>query len=250
MALKEASGAPGELARAGGREQPHAGRRLVAVEALLPVARAKGGAARRCHGAPRRRAAASLRRCAVTRSPARPGPSAPSVDAHGRRPSTLLTVALLTMTGAHGLRPAAHVAASGALVPRAERSARRRHFPLPVPHRQVEPCLTRAPPTPHPGPTHASPGPRPRLTRAPPTPHCLTGRAWTKAEVASALGSSAAMLDTATLYAGLLVLRRSPEAEAFLEEWLELTMRGALSPSAHPPCLASTPSCRRGARSR
>ena len=98
--------------------------------------------------------------------------------------------------------------------------------------------------------SRASPGPRPRLTRAPPTPHCLTGRAWTKAEVASALGSSAAMLDTATLYAGLLVLRRSPEAEAFLEEWLELTMRGALSPSAHPPCLASTPSCRRGARSR
>ena len=161
MALKEASGAPGELARAGGREQPHAGRRLVAVEALLPVARAKGGAARRCHGAPRRRAAAPLHRCAVTRLLARPGPSAPSVGAHGRRPSTLLTkapltVALLTMTGAHGLRPAAHVAASGALVPRAERSARRRHFPLSVPHRQVEPCLTRAPPTPHPGPAHAS----------------------------------------------------------------------------------------------
>ena len=121
--------------------------------------------------------------------------------------------------------------------------------------RTASPLSTfRASPTggavPHPGPAHASPGPHPRPTRAPPTPHCLTGRAWTKAEVASALGSSAAMLDTATLYAGLLVLRRSPEAEAFLEEWLELTMRGALSPRAHPPCLAITPSCRRGARSR
>ena len=129
------------------------------------------------------------------------------------------------------------------------------HFPCLTDRRSraspgPRPRLTRAPPTPHPGPAHASPGPRPRLTRAPPTPHCLTGRAWTKAEVASALGSSAAMLDTATLYAGLLVLRRSPEAEAFLEEWLELTMRGALSPSAHPPCPAITPSCRRGARSR
>ena len=80
--------------------------------------------------------------------------------------------------------------------------------------------------------THAPPGPHPRLTRAPPTLHCLAGRAWTKAEVASALGSSAAMLDTATLYAGLIVLRRTPEAEAFLEEWLELTMRGALPPSS------------------
>ena len=114
-------------------------------------------------------AAASLRRSAVTRSPARPGPSAPSVGAHRRRPSALLimallTVALLTMTGAHGLRPAAHVAPSGALVPRAERSARRRHFPLPVPHRQVEPCLS---PTPHPGLIHASPGPHPRSTASP-----------------------------------------------------------------------------------
>jgi len=44
------------------------------------------------------------------------------------------------------------------------------------------------------------------------------------------------MLDTATLYAGLLALRRTPEAEAFLLEWLELTMRGARLPSHALPC--------------
>lgn len=104
-------------------------------------------------------------------------------------------------------------------------------LPLPMPHRQVDPCLTRASPVPHPCLTRASPN----------LPlHCLTGRAWTKAEVASALGSSAAMLDTATLYAGLLVIRRTPEAEAFLEEWLALTMRGALLPSYHPCYLVIT----------
>ena len=86
---------------------------------------------------------------------------------------------------------------------------------------------------PHPGPAPPHLGPT--------APHCLTGRAWTKAEVASALGSSAAMLDTATLYAGLLVLRRTAEAETFLEEWLELTMRGALLPSSHPSSLVLRP---------
>ena len=115
-------------------------------------------------------------------------------------------------------------------------------LPLPMPHRQVDPCLTRASPLPRPCLTRASPVPHPRLTRASPNLplHCLTGRAWTKAEVASALGSSAAMLDTATLYAGLLVIRRTPEAEAFLEEWLALTMRGALLPSYHPCYLVIT----------
>ena len=46
---------------------------------------------------------------------------------------------------------------------------------------------------------------------------CLTDRAWTKREVADALGASDAMLDTTQVYAGLLVLRRTPTAEALLE---------------------------------
>ena len=142
------------------------------------------------------------------------------------------------------------------------------HFPCltdrwtlasPVPH----PCPTLAPPLPHRCLTRA---PHPCLTRASPNlpphcftplpyptalPHCSTRRAWTKAEVASTLRSSAAMLDTATLYAGLLALRRTPEAEAFLQEWLELTMRGARLPSHARPCyLVITPSCRSGSSSR
>ena len=58
---------------------------------------------------------------------------------------------------------------------------------------------------------------------------CLTDRAWTKRETAAAVDATAAQLDTSTLYAGLLVVRRTPEAEAFLEEWLALTLRGELA---------------------
>ena len=43
------------------------------------------------------------------------------------------------------------------------------------------------------------------------------------------------MLDTTQLYAGLLVLRRTPFAEAFLEEWLELTLRGQLATDTLAP---------------
>ena len=46
------------------------------------------------------------------------------------------------------------------------------------------------------------------------------------------------MLDSATLYAGLLVLRRTPAAEAFLEAWLELTMRGELATDQLAPGVA------------
>ena len=70
---------------------------------------------------------------------------------------------------------------------------------------------------------------------------CLTDRAWTKAEVATALGASPAMLDTSTLYAGLLVLRRTPAAEAFLQEWLGLTLRGELATDALAPGVVQDP---------
>ena len=58
---------------------------------------------------------------------------------------------------------------------------------------------------------------------------CLTDRAWTKRETAVAVDATAAQLDSSTLYAGLLVVRRTPEAESFLEEWLALTLRGELA---------------------
>ena len=49
---------------------------------------------------------------------------------------------------------------------------------------------------------------------------CFTDRAWTKREAAIALNATDAMLDSAQLFAGLLVLRRTPTALAFVEEWL------------------------------
>ena len=61
---------------------------------------------------------------------------------------------------------------------------------------------------------------------------CLTDRAWTKVEVGLALGATPEMLDTATLYAGLVVVRRTPQAEAFLQEWLDLVLQGDLATDA------------------
>ncbi|KAL1518773.1 hypothetical protein AB1Y20_003057 [Prymnesium parvum] len=58
---------------------------------------------------------------------------------------------------------------------------------------------------------------------------CLTDRAWTKRETALALNASDAALDTTQLYAGLLVLRRTPFAERFLEEWLRAVLRAELA---------------------
>lgn len=64
---------------------------------------------------------------------------------------------------------------------------------------------------------------------------CLTDRAWTKREVVAALGASDAMLDTTQIYAGLLILRRTPFTERFLEEWLELTLRDDLATDTLAP---------------
>lgn len=58
---------------------------------------------------------------------------------------------------------------------------------------------------------------------------CLTDRGWTKRETALALGATDAMLDTATLYAGIVAVRRTPDAEAFLEEWLKWALEGELA---------------------
>ena len=58
---------------------------------------------------------------------------------------------------------------------------------------------------------------------------CLTDRAWTKREAAAAFHASDSMLDTAQLYAGLVILRRTEFTERFLSDWLELTTRGELA---------------------
>jgi hypothetical protein len=163
----------------------------VAVEALLPAARAKGGAAGRCPGALRRCTAAPLCRCTAARPPARPGPAAPVVGAHGLRPSTLLTMALLTMalltyydrctrtTTFSSRRTQRRSGASDRTHRTAWPPSTSRASPIggPLPH----PCPTRAPPLPHPcptvaspaPPTLASPGPR-RTSRPTALPHCLT----------------------------------------------------------------------------
>lgn len=57
---------------------------------------------------------------------------------------------------------------------------------------------------------------------------CFTDRAWTKHEVATALNATDAMLDSAQLFAGLLVLRRTPTALAFVEEWLSWSLHSSL----------------------
>ena len=64
---------------------------------------------------------------------------------------------------------------------------------------------------------------------------CLTDRAWTKREATAAIGATAAELDTATLYAGLLVVRHTPEAIRFLDAWLRLTVQGDLATDRYSP---------------
>ena len=49
---------------------------------------------------------------------------------------------------------------------------------------------------------------------------CWTDRGWTKRELADAFNATDRMLDTAQLYAGLLVLRKTPFALRFLQQWL------------------------------
>lgn len=54
---------------------------------------------------------------------------------------------------------------------------------------------------------------------------CLTDRAWTKAEAAQSLNASARVLDTAQIYAGLLVLRKTAGSMRFVKEWLRLSLQ-------------------------
>jgi hypothetical protein len=56
---------------------------------------------------------------------------------------------------------------------------------------------------------------------------CLTDRAWTKHEAAAALNASEDMLDSAQVYAGLLVLRKTPAALRFVREWLAWSLSRA-----------------------
>lgn len=53
---------------------------------------------------------------------------------------------------------------------------------------------------------------------------CLSEASWTKREVATALNASEDVMQTVQIYAGLLVLRRTRFAEAFLERWLEVSI--------------------------
>jgi len=70
---------------------------------------------------------------------------------------------------------------------------------------------------------------------------CLTDRAWTKRETTLALGATDAMLDSATLYAGIVVLRRTAETEAFLQEWLDWTLKGELATDHLDPAVQQEP---------
>ena len=57
---------------------------------------------------------------------------------------------------------------------------------------------------------------------------CWTDRGWTKRELADALNATDQMLDTVQLYAGLVVLRKTPFALRFLREWLAWATEGEL----------------------
>ena len=51
---------------------------------------------------------------------------------------------------------------------------------------------------------------------------CWTDRQWSKAELVRALNATDAMLDTAQVYGGVVVLRKTPFAVQFLREWLQV----------------------------
>ena len=55
---------------------------------------------------------------------------------------------------------------------------------------------------------------------------CLTDRAWTKRELADAIGADDRMMDSAQLYGGLVVLRNGPFARRFVGEWLHWATSG------------------------
>ena len=61
---------------------------------------------------------------------------------------------------------------------------------------------------------------------------CWTDREWSKAELAAELNATDEMLDTAQIYAGVVVLRKTPSAVAFLREWLRVATTGSLSEDA------------------
>ena len=58
---------------------------------------------------------------------------------------------------------------------------------------------------------------------------CWTDRQWSKAELVRALNATDAMLDTAQVYGGVVVLRKTPFAVQFLREWLQVGYSRAIS---------------------
>ena len=57
----------------------------------------------------------------------------------------------------------------------------------------------------------------------PPTPKDgAPAEQWSKAELVRALNATDAMLDTAQVYGGVVVLRKTPFAVQFLREWLQV----------------------------
>ena len=57
---------------------------------------------------------------------------------------------------------------------------------------------------------------------------CWTDRGWTKRELADAMNATDQMLDTAQIYGGLVVLRKTPFALRFVREWLQWATSGEL----------------------
>mmetsp|Transcript_734 Transcript_734/g.2324 ORF Transcript_734/g.2324 Transcript_734/m.2324 type:complete len:354 (-) Transcript_734:450-1511(-) len=70
---------------------------------------------------------------------------------------------------------------------------------------------------------------------------CWTDRQWSKAELVRALNATDAMLDTAQVYGGVVVLRKTPFAVQFLREWLQVATDTDGGLSEDVPCRRHEP---------
>mmetsp|Transcript_48437 Transcript_48437/g.155747 ORF Transcript_48437/g.155747 Transcript_48437/m.155747 type:complete len:438 (+) Transcript_48437:89-1402(+) len=78
---------------------------------------------------------------------------------------------------------------------------------------------------------------------------CWTDRQWSKAELVRALNATDAMLDTAQVYGGVVVLRKTPFAVQFLREWLQVATDPDRDLSEDVPCRRhDPPGCEQRAR--
>ena len=68
---------------------------------------------------------------------------------------------------------------------------------------------------------------------------CFSERVWTKRELADAMGADQDAMETVQLYAGLLVLRKTRFAEAFVSEWLSWMVKqnGRFADDQHNPAI-------------